>query len=272
MYKKRIVSVITSRQFGYFIRLGYIIRGILYGLVGVGALQLARGITSVTVDTHGEVEWLQNVTHGSVLLVIVGIGIAGYAAWGYIRAGIDILDPQEDVALVSRFGYMVSAVSYSLLALFALQVAFHLDDPVSSSSVNDRLAYIMSLPFGSIVVVLIGIMVMGGGFFQLQKAIRADRPIDFLSRQKHPVYSMPFMIFAKTGIAVRAATFVFIGWYIARAGWLLNPQKIHTLKTLLLSIKDAQIGAFVLPVVGVGFLCFACYSILLSWWVDLPEA
>lgn len=271
MQKKRIVSVLTSRQFGYFIRLGYIIRGLLYGLVGVGAMQLARGITAVKVDTHGEIEWLQQVQHGSLLLIFVAIGLAGYASWGYIRAGIDLIDPKEDVSYTRRIGYLFSAVSYSLLCVFCIQAVFHLGELSARDHLQEQLQEVMSYPFGGIVVVAIGVAGMVGGFYQLQKAIRADRPIDFLSRQKHPVYSMPFMVFAKTGIAVRAVTFILIGYYIARAGWLLNPDKIHTMKSLLLSIKDAGIGVVVLPVVAIGFLCFACYSILLSWWVDLPE-
>lgn len=271
MYKKKIATVITSRQFGYFIRLGYVIRGILYGLVGIGALQLARGITAVKVDTHGEIEWLRQVEHGPVILVLVAIGLAGYAAWGYIRAGIDLVMSDEKVSGARRIGYLFSAISYSLLSLFCLEALFHLDGLSAHDRLQNQLVTVMSYPFGGVIVVAAGIVGMIGGFYQLQKAIRADRPIDFLSRQKHPVYSMPFMVFAKTGIAVRAVTFILIGYYIARAGWLLNPNKIHTLKSLLLSIKDAGIGAVVLPIVAIGFFCFACYSLLLSWWVDLPE-
>ncbi len=271
MKKEAIRSVIASRQFGYFIRLGYVIRGLLYALVGFGAFQLASGITSVEVDTHGEIAWLQQVRHGSILLLFVAIGLAGYAAWGYIRAGIDIVNPDEDVSYVGRVGYLASAVSYSLLALFAFQLALHVGEPIHAGKLNQQVARIMSYPFGGSIVVAVGAGMIVAGFYQMQKAIRADRPIDFLSRQKHPVYSMPFMIFAKTGIVIRALTFVLIGFYIARAGWLLNPDKIHTFKSLLLSIQDEGIGMVALPIIAIGFLCFACYSLLLSWWVDLPE-
>lgn len=244
----------------------------MYGLIGVGALQLSTGIASAQVDAQGEIVWLRQVQYGFLWLALVAVGLAGYAAWGFVRAGIDLIDPKEDVSVFQRLGYLFSAVSHTLLSIFAIQLLLHLDELFEHDDLQQQIQTIMSYPFGGVLVMLGGLLVIIGGLYQLQKAIRADRPIDFLSRQKHPVYSVPFMLFAKTGVAVRAVTFVFIGYYVVRAGWLLDPDKIHTLKSLLLTMQDAKIGAIVLPVVGIGFLCFACYSFLLSWWVDLPDA
>lgn len=61
-------------------RLGYASKGILYLVVGVLAGKAALGAGRVT-DTKGALRNLHAQPFGQVLLLVLALGLAGYAIW-----------------------------------------------------------------------------------------------------------------------------------------------------------------------------------------------
>ncbi len=101
-------------------RVGYVVRGVIYGTMGLLALGLAVGVDSDTTDQRGSVALLGGNAIGRILLLVVIISLLAYAGWGLIRAIYDPLNRGDDPAgISSRIGFAWSGLNYAALAVFA---------------------------------------------------------------------------------------------------------------------------------------------------------
>src|ERR1051326_7201439 len=115
----RLVNAATINPvFETLLRLGYLVRGLVYGVVGVLAVQVAFIGRGTVTDTQGAIATMSKTPFGNGLLYVILVGLIGYAMWGIIRAVFDPLHKGNDLkGIAQRVGYGVSAVSYALLAL-----------------------------------------------------------------------------------------------------------------------------------------------------------
>src|SRR3954470_19277825 len=67
-------------------RLGYIVRGLVYGAIGVLALQVVLNRGGSLTDTQGAIAALGRTSLGNILLYAILVGLIGYALWGFVRA------------------------------------------------------------------------------------------------------------------------------------------------------------------------------------------
>src|SRR3954471_24377236 len=104
-------------------RVGFAAHGIVYGLVGVLAVQAAAGRGGETTDTSGALPHVLEAPFGQLLLALVAIGFVGYATWRLVEA---IWDPERKgtsaSGIATRIGYACSAVAHAALALAAVRL------------------------------------------------------------------------------------------------------------------------------------------------------
>lgn len=67
-------------------RFGFAVRGVVYALVGVLAAGAALGLRRRATDPHGVIGALGREPFGTVLLLVVGLGLAAYALWRFAQA------------------------------------------------------------------------------------------------------------------------------------------------------------------------------------------
>src|SRR5207302_4713014 len=104
-------------------RLGYVVRGLLYGTMGVLAFGLALGIGGQGTDQRGSLLVLGGLPLGAVFLALAVTGLAAYSLWGLIRALYDPLHAGSGpVGLAERAGFLWSGLTYGALAVFGVQV------------------------------------------------------------------------------------------------------------------------------------------------------
>jgi hypothetical protein len=270
--RKNIRKIVTSRWVGIFIRLGYIIRGILYGSVGVVALQIVFGFSYKGKNTSDVLYFIHDLSFGNILLGFTIIGLLGYAIWSFIRAGLDLLVPQvPHMKFITRVGYIFSACSYILLIFPTLGMMFLPIHKHRLSPINQLLLTLLDIPFGRFALILIGMATMLGGIMQMHKAIRADDPSDFWSEETHDHIQKPFMFFARIGTSVRGLVFSLIGYFILLAGMYINPADIKGIDGVIDVINEMHYGYIFLLFIGIGLVFFGVYSALLSILVDLPN-
>src|SRR4051812_16709077 len=78
-----------SPWFEALARFGYAVRGLLYITVGVLAAEVALGRGGAATDKSGAITAIGSEPFGKLLLVLMAIGLAGYALWGFVRALLD---------------------------------------------------------------------------------------------------------------------------------------------------------------------------------------
>ena len=81
-------------------RLGYAVKGVVYGLVGVLAVQAAFGSGGQTTGSRGAIDTLAGGPFGRVLLWIVGIGLAGYTLWRFAQSILNVEHYDDEGAVV----------------------------------------------------------------------------------------------------------------------------------------------------------------------------
>src|SRR5438128_10242426 len=70
-------------------RAGFAARALVYATIGVLAGRAALGDGGKTTDTHGAIQSLGEGTFGQVVLVLVALGLTGYAVWRFIQGIVD---------------------------------------------------------------------------------------------------------------------------------------------------------------------------------------
>ena len=62
-------------------RAGLVAKGGIYGIIGLLALKLAVGAGGAATSNQGALQHLAGSTFGTVLIVLLAIGLAAYAVW-----------------------------------------------------------------------------------------------------------------------------------------------------------------------------------------------
>jgi Domain of Unknown Function (DUF1206) len=248
-------------------RLGFAVRGLVYFIVGGFAFLAAAGRGGGTTDAHGALRLLLVQPFGRFLLVLVCLGLVGYAVW---RLAMGARDPERranesgGVALARRVGYIASGIANLVLATFAGSLALPgmIPAPGSGDGPQDWTATLMAQPFGRGLVALVGIVVIGvaGGF--AVRAIRAsfERSFDPAAR------TTMIRNLCRTGILARAAVFAVIGVFFLLAAWHADPSEAKGLGTALDAVRQQPFGTALLGLVGLGLVAYGCYSWIACRW------
>src|SRR4051812_24888172 len=81
-------DITETTAFDRLARSGLAARGAVYGIVAVLALQVALGAGGKATSQQGALATIAQGTAGKVLLVVLAVGLAGYALWRITRAAL----------------------------------------------------------------------------------------------------------------------------------------------------------------------------------------
>src|SRR5688500_11395859 len=80
----------TNEWLQRFAKIGYAVKGLVYGLIGFLAIQVAAGQGGQLAGEHEAVRHVQGWPFGNVALVIIGVGLMGYAVWRSLEGILDV--------------------------------------------------------------------------------------------------------------------------------------------------------------------------------------
>lgn len=114
-------KVARRHGFEWLARAGFVARGLIYGIIGVLAIKLAIGAGGATTNQRGAMEAIANQPFGTVLLILVAIGLAGYSLWRLVHAlvGHGPEDSDRGFERVAAFG---SGIVYAGLCVIAVEI------------------------------------------------------------------------------------------------------------------------------------------------------
>jgi hypothetical protein len=246
-------------------RLGYIVRGLVYGVIGVLALEVAMGVGGSLNDPQGAIATMGKTTLGKVVLYGILIGLIGYALWGLIRAVFDPLQKGHDAkGLVQRAGYLVSGISYGLLALATYGLitgtASAAHNGQQAATTQQTAANILSQPWGVWAVAIAGLAVIGSGLFQIMLSVSPDFESQF---QPYALtnYRRTWVIQSgRFGTAARGVVFTLVGLFLFIAAYRHDPKQAQGIDGVLAALLHQPAGPILLGLVAVGLIGFGIYS------------
>jgi hypothetical protein len=245
-------------------RAGFLVKGVLYIVIGALALQVAARAGGRVTGTRGALTTVLGQPFGRTLLLVAAIGLFGYAAWRVLQG---LFDPDRLGlgwrGLAIRTSFVARGVMHAALG----RQAFRLYRGLSASSgtrERDVAAQAFQWPLGDWVVVVAGLCLIGFAVQQVYAAItcRLERNLDVEEmRREAGDWAVGLSRF---GVAARAAVFALLGWAIVVAGWFRDPSEVGTTASSFrtLAAQPGGLGRWLLGVTAAGFVAYGFYEII----------
>lgn len=251
-------------------RLGYAARGALYVVMGVLAFRIAVGTTGgQATDLTGSLVFLIGNPLGKVVLIVLVIGLAAYAVWGFVRAIYDPLHRGRDASgIMARLGFVSSALSYAAIALFGLGVLLG-SGAAAGDSTQKTVTTLLVHPFGGPLTIMVGLVAFGIGIGQFVEAYRATFAADLKSAEMSGSARKVVIGLGRFGMAARGVSFLVIGWLVIMAGIHDNAAYARGFGGAFLFLLNEPFGKVLVAVVALGFIALGLYSFACARWVKL---
>jgi hypothetical protein len=245
--------------FEWLARAGLVARGAIYAIIGVLALEVAFGAGGKTTNQKGALSEIAQQSGGKILLVLMAIGLFGYAFWRLLRAAIGH-GPEETDDTGDRVKGVASGIAYASLFVTCLSILFGSGSSGGSGSPDKAAGGVLDWPAGQVIVAIAGLALIGVGLYQGYEGIKEK----FLEKSKTEQMSHStrrwFTWLGKAGHLSRMVVFGLIGWFLFKAAIDYNPKKAVSVDGALAHLEKATFGPIVLGIVAAGLIAFAAYS------------
>lgn len=251
-----------SEKFEWFVRLGYVARGVVYVLLGYLALSTAGKAQN---GQSAVFDLIQDVPLGTVLLYVVALGLLAYAAYKAIDAATNLERHGDDAkGIATRVGSAASAVAHAFLAYTAYKFASGSQQAAAGSSGGqDAAASVLTYNLGAVALGLVGIGFLVGALTQAKKAWDAGFMRHVSGRA--PAYVRPI---GRAGHAARSVVFLLIGWSLLRSAWSESASQVKGLGEALVALSNTGL---LYTLVAIGLLLFGLFSLLTAPYRIIPD-
>ncbi len=255
----------TSPLMETLMRLGYVVRGLVYGMIGVLAVQVALNRGGSLTDTQGAIVALGQTPVGVALLYAILVGLIGYGLWGLIRAIFDPLHKGADAkGIVERLGFAVSGISYGLLSIATYRLITGASDAAHSGAqttqTQQATASILTNSWGPIAVGAVGVIVIGIGLLQVIQGLgpgfqRQFQPFALSGEQRTWIERL-----GRFGMTARGVVFTMIGVFLVLAAYRHDASQAQGIDGVLAALLQQPYGPWLLGIVALGLIAFGIYS------------
>ena len=251
-------KVARSDGFEWLARAGFVARGLIYGIIGVLAVKLAVGAGGKTTNQQGAMRTIAQQPFGKVLLILVAIGLGGYALWRLIHALLGH-GPEDSDSGFERVAALGSGIVYAGLCAVAVEIL--LGAGGSSGSPQKTTAGVFGWPAGTWLVGFAGAVLIAVGLFQGYRGLSKDFLKDSKTEQMSARVRRWIESIGTVGHLARMVIFGLVGAFLITAALDYNPNKAVGLDGALAKLVHQSYGPFLLGLVAAGLVAFGLYSL-----------
>ncbi|MER6000171.1 DUF1206 domain-containing protein [Nonomuraea angiospora] len=232
-------------------RVGLVCRGVLYGLIGVLAVQIAFGDGGREADKSGAISTVASLPFGAVILWVMVVGFAALTLWQASEAifGAHALkDRAESAGRVVVYAFVCTALLTMLLT--------H-ETASDDQRTQDLTGKLLDLPAGQVLVGVIGLGVVALGVYWLRYGVKKE-----FRKELRPMPRRAGSVMDRLGLAgylARGLIAGLAGAFLVQAAVTFDPDKAGGIDATLRAFADTPAGPWLLPVVALGLLLFAGY-------------
>jgi uncharacterized protein DUF1206 len=249
-------------------RAGLIAKGVLYATIAILALQVAfpGGSGGETTGKEGAIHMLAEQPFGTAVLVVLAIGLAGYAVWRLTQAVLGTGETDERKELALRLAAGARGLIYIALCVLTVRLLTGSAGRGADGggAEQELTARLLGLPFGVALVVLAGLVLLAvaahegyqgatRGFLQhLQTAQMSPGEREWVTR------------LGIAGLWARAVVFTLMGFFLIRAALEFDPEEAVGLDGALQTLAASGAGPWLLGIVAAGLLAYAAFCFALA--------
>jgi uncharacterized membrane protein YidH (DUF202 family) len=247
-------------------RTGFVAKGVVYGIIGILTFKAAFDMGGQKAGQLQVLEFLEKQTFGNILLVLMALGLACYAAWRFVQA---IKDPEnigdDKKGTAKRIGFFCSGLLYLGIGVLAALKAFGAGRGSSGSSGSMQKSSFLASETGLWIIGIVGVGIIIAGIFQFVKAYKNDyyKKLGLASlseKKKRETVKKT----AEFGLSSRGVILVIIGFFAIKAAVNSNPSEIKTTQEAFSFLQDSAYGPWLMGVVAAGLVAYAAYMFLMA--------
>jgi hypothetical protein len=259
--RRRGEVVVRHHEFVWLARAGLVARGVVYGIIGVLAIELAAGSGGKATNQQGALQTLVRQPFGEALLVALAVGLVCYAAWRLIRAATGHGTQEQDSAL-DRIAAVASGVVYAALSVIAVKILVGSGSGGGSNAPKKTTAGILGWTDGAVIVGVAGTGLTVVALYQGYRGLARKFVEEANTEGMNPRLKRIYEALGVFGHLARMVVFGLTGYGLLRAAIEFDPRKAIGLDGALRDLSSASYGPLLLGIVAAGLIGFALYSIV----------
>jgi len=251
-----------SPQVEWLARGGLFARGVVYAVIGVLAVKLALGDGGKATNQQGALKTIAGQPLGKLLLVLLALGLAGYAIWRLVRAAVGHgVETLEDDDAKERVSGAFSGISYGLLCLTAIKILAG-SGSGGGGGPDKAAGGVLGWPAGQVLVAVAGLVLVGVGVDNARRAVKKSFCEKAKTQQMSGGMRKGYELVGVVGHGARAIVFALMGYFLVKAAVEYDPKQAVGLDGALAKLAHASYGPVLLGVTAAGLIAFALYSAL----------
>lgn len=243
--------------------MGYAARGLVYLSMGALALLAALDLRESAQGSRGSLAALAQGPLGWLWLSFIAAGLLCFTLWRGLQAFLDA-DRQGRgwKAMGNRAGQAMSGLIYGALAVSVLELLDELEDLHEADEEQEtqrNAAMLMSLPYGELAMMSVGVFVMAAGAFNIAHGLERRFHSDLECSKALQAVARPT---GRVGYIARGVAFAFTGFLFAKAGLDARSSEARGLGGALQALEVQPGGSGILILTAVGLVAFGLFGLI----------
>ena len=251
-------------------RVGLVAKGASFAIVGGLAVALAAGEGGKAASREGALAAIGAETAGKILLALLALGFAAYAAWRFSEPFLE--DADEDgvkkygkwAGWIAR-GAIYAGLTYGTIKILLGSGGNHSQD----AKAHKATAVVLSWPGGTWLVGIAGAAIIGAGLYNgyrgVAKKFRKKWKTGEMSRTACKWGTRVGVV----GLLARMVVFGLIGTFIIKAAVDFNPKEAIGLDGALQKLVHQSYGPFLLGITAAGLIAYGLFCVVEARYRDV---
>ena len=243
-------------------RAGLVARGLLYVVVGILASQVAAGHNEVKPDKQGALQAVVRQPFGRLLVLLLAVGFAGYAAWRFIEAAVGPAgEPDTGKTRFKRIGYFLRGGLYTFFFGSAVRL-FIWSNRVAASDTpeSDWTARVLDWPAGTWLVQGAGLVAISAGLYIGWRGLSGKFRKRLKSLEMGPAARLWVRTVGTIGNVARMLIITTVGVFLIAAARTHDPEQAVGIDGALKRLADRPYGPTLLVAMALGLAAYGLYS------------
>ncbi|MFC6998141.1 DUF1206 domain-containing protein [Rufibacter roseus] len=239
-------------------KLGYAAKGIVYFITGALTAAYALNMGGKKSSSTESLQFINTLTGGKFLLGVIGTGLLCYSVWRIIMA---VRDTEEEGTSAKgtgkRIAFAFSGLLYGSLAFASFKYISGTGSSSNGSNEKAITSKLLDLPFGKWLVILVGLITIGNGIYQIIKGVSGKymKDISGLEADKRNALRKA----GKVGFISRGIVFSIIGFLFVKAGWLHSASTAEGTSGAFSFLQTWPYGSWLLAAVAIGLMAYGFF-------------
>jgi len=243
-------------------RAGLAARGLLYVVVAILAVQVARGHEEARADKQGAMQAVVRQPFGRILVLLLAVGFAGYAVWRFVEAAVgppDEDDPRK--AMFKRVGYAARGVLYTFFFASAVKLfIWSTNAGTTQGAEADWTGRVLNWPGGTWLVQGAGLVAIGAGMYVGWRGLSGKFRKRLKSVEMGRAEKLWIRGVGTVGMVARMLVTMLIGVFLITAARQHDPEQAVGIDGALKRLADRSYGPLLLVLVACGLAAYGLYS------------